>query len=39
VQNVCKIQGVMARGRWISKKELDEFLEAIAVLVRAKVLG
>jgi hypothetical protein len=31
--------GVMVRGRWISTKKLNQILEAIAVLLRAKVTG
>ncbi len=39
VNNVRDISGVMLRGKWLPRKELDEILEAIAVLVRTGVIG
>ena len=39
VDNVRAVSGVMLRGKWLPKKELDEILEAIAVLVRTNVIG
>lgn len=39
VNNVRAISGVMLRGKWLPKNELDEILEAIAVLVRTRVVG
>ena len=39
VNNVRDVSGVMAGGKWLPRKELDEILEAIAVLVRTNVIG
>jgi len=39
VDNVRAVSGVMLRGKWLPKKELDEILEAIAVLIRTRVIG
>jgi hypothetical protein len=36
---VRAVSGVMLRGKWLPKKELDEILEAIAVLIRTRVIG
>lgn len=39
VNNVRDISGVMLRGNWLPRNELDEILEAIAVLIEANVIG
>ncbi len=39
VNNVRDISGVMLRGKWLPRNELDEILEAIAVLIEANVIG
>ena len=39
VNNVRDLSGVMMSGKWLPGKELDEILEAIAVLVRTNVIG
>ena len=39
VNNVRDVSGVMVGGKWLPRKELDEILEAIAVLVRTNVIG
>ena len=39
VNNVRDVSGVMVGGKWLPRKELDEILEAIAVLIRTNVIG
>jgi imidazolonepropionase-like amidohydrolase len=39
VNNVRAVSGVMLRGKWLPRKDLDEILEAIAVLIRTSVIG
>lgn len=39
VNNVRDISGVMLRGKWLPRNELDKILEAIAVLIEANVIG